>query len=184
MTADWDDDGRRDLLLGCGDGSVWWFRNVTDSREPTLEAGRILIPPPAPTDTRGSRAKACPVDWNGDGRLDLIVGDQGKDFDNELTDEEVQYRADTRRHQQEFLKLWAQVFAEYRKLLAEQSAGGTEAKETELAARRAEMVRLNAVRARHNAEEQAIQTGKQFHGRVWVYLRAESKPKQHNRTGS
>ena len=27
------------------------------------------------TPVRGSRAKVCAVDWNGDGRLDLLVGD-------------------------------------------------------------------------------------------------------------
>jgi hypothetical protein len=81
FAADWDGDGKLDLLVGAGDGSVWFYRNIGTAREPKLAEGVQLVPPgyqggESPKDVqRGSRAKICVVDWNGDGRLDLLVGD-------------------------------------------------------------------------------------------------------------
>ena len=83
FAADWDGDGKIDLLVGAGDGSVWFYRNVGTAKEPKLAAGVRLVAPGAVTygadapkeATRGVRAKICVVDYNGDGRLDLLVGD-------------------------------------------------------------------------------------------------------------
>ncbi|HEX8200374.1 MAG TPA: VCBS repeat-containing protein [Isosphaeraceae bacterium] len=83
FAADWDGDGRLDLLVGVGDGSVALFRNAGSAQEPELKAAETLIPPGetafvvgAPKEPhRGMRSKVCAADWDGDGRLDLLVGD-------------------------------------------------------------------------------------------------------------
>lgn len=83
FACDWDGDGKLDLLVGAGDGSVWFYRNIGTGKEPELAAGvRIVGPgdvtygPDAPKEAkRGVRSKVCAVDWFGTGRLDLLLGD-------------------------------------------------------------------------------------------------------------
>ncbi|HEY1375984.1 MAG TPA: FG-GAP-like repeat-containing protein [Gemmataceae bacterium] len=83
FACDWDGDGKTDLLVGAGDGSVWFYRNVGTKAAPELAAGvRLVAPgdavygPDAPKEPRrGIRSKVCAVDWFGTGRLDLLVGD-------------------------------------------------------------------------------------------------------------
>src|SRR5262249_15253926 len=70
FACDWDGDGKTDLLVGAGDGSVWFFRNTGTNQAPELAAGVQLVPPgeahygpDAPKETRrAARAEACAVD--------------------------------------------------------------------------------------------------------------------------
>jgi hypothetical protein len=84
FVADWDGDGKLDLIVGCGSGRVVWYRNIGGPGRPQLAAGVTLVQPfGAQTSHSASRvpsrsaynAKVCVADWNGDGRPDLIVGD-------------------------------------------------------------------------------------------------------------
>lgn len=86
--ADWDGDGRDDLIVGDALGGVRWYRNTARRGEPQLAGGLTLVPPGKPDaleysqNERFSRpkeisrsARVCVADVTGDGRMDLIVGD-------------------------------------------------------------------------------------------------------------
>ncbi len=83
FVADWDGDGKLDLVLGCGSGRVVYYRNIGEKGRPQLAGGVTLVEPLPARDQSNTRnptrsglnAKVCVADWNGDGRPDLIVGD-------------------------------------------------------------------------------------------------------------
>jgi hypothetical protein len=90
VVADWDGDGKPDLVVGSEEGSVVWFRNVGTRKAPTLAAAKVLVPPsPSPWEHDkskrpgewGVRSRPCVVDWDGDGKLDLLVGDRCGGFE-------------------------------------------------------------------------------------------------------
>jgi hypothetical protein len=102
--ADWDGDGSHDLLMGCGDGSVLFYRNTTPSGMPVLAEPVVLVPASAKYTRRGGeypferdlgmRSKIAVADYNSDGRDDLLMGIFGSETkeDPTLTDAEVARR--------------------------------------------------------------------------------------------
>ena len=86
FVADWDGDGKLDLVVGCGSGRVVWYRNIGSAGHPVLAEGITLVDPLPANFARdkellrnpnrsGQNAKVCVCDWNGDGLPDLVVGD-------------------------------------------------------------------------------------------------------------
>jgi hypothetical protein len=85
--ADWDGDGRWDLVVGAGDGSVAWYRNTGAKDKPVFGPGETLVAArsdnkfltqhlePDEIPGQGARAQICVADYDRDGKLDLLVGD-------------------------------------------------------------------------------------------------------------
>lgn len=72
----WDDDARKDLLVGQSDGTVKIFLNITDNNQPAFDAGTLVTAGNVGVYTLdvGLRATPAMVDWNNDGMLDIISG--------------------------------------------------------------------------------------------------------------
>ncbi|MBU0519454.1 T9SS type A sorting domain-containing protein [bacterium] len=71
--VDLDGDGLKDLVSGNIDGVPIFFRNTGTNAEPRLDPGDSLWVGQIPLDPSAT-SRFAPVDWNGDGSVDLIGG--------------------------------------------------------------------------------------------------------------
>jgi hypothetical protein len=167
-TADWDGDGRWDLLVGGGNGAVRWFRNEGTAKAPQFAAGVALVAPlenhsladGAALDRSRARAKVHVADWNGDGLADLLVGDYASVQlpEPELTAEGVARRDELR---QQLQKLSEELSPYYQKQADDQLGDADKEKMAELRERLSKVAK----------ELRPLQAGHRSTGFVWVYPR-------------
>jgi len=72
--VDLNEDGRKDLLVGA-DGYIYYFENKGTDSSPIFTKGERLLTSDQSEIHVFSRARVDATDWNNDGRMDLIVGD-------------------------------------------------------------------------------------------------------------
>jgi hypothetical protein len=181
VAADWDGDGRLDLIVGAEDGSVVWYRNSGSTGRPKLEAARPLIPKSPcgwngddnrQPDDWGLRVKPCVVDWDGDGRLDILLGDRCGGFQAKPSQTEQEKTEERRAYDQlpSLRRKWAETFRHYRQLDGEPTSRQRDALREQLRRLKEEMVVVQEIQERYRPAYQS-------HGFVWLFLRKpDAKP--------
>ena len=180
VATDWDGDGELDLIVAHDGGGVMWLRNEGTRDRPEWNAPVDLIPPsPSPwrSDTDrgendwGVRAKICVTDYNGDGLLDILLGDYCGGFSEkpDQTPEELELEREALAMLPKVRRDWAHVFAHYRKLLANTS--NTTDRQQKLSELRGQLSQLKDEIAHCQKIEHEYRPQRQAHGYVWLFLR-------------
>jgi hypothetical protein len=73
--VDWDGDGVMDLLFGTERAKIYFFRNEGSNQSPKLRKGKE-VPLTGDGFDKGYRCRIEVIDWNEDGRLDILVGNR------------------------------------------------------------------------------------------------------------
>lgn len=185
VVADWDGDKKPDLIVGCGDGSVVWYRNVGVSGSPRLAAAETLVPASMlgwkddalrKSGQWGARAKICVTDWNGDGKLDLLLGDicGGHLGKPAQTDAEKREEIAARDELPRLMEKWTATYQEYgelRQKIASAKGPGPD-DEQKAGSLHAAMRRLKEEIIAVQKTQQRYKPRYQYHGFVWLFLRA------------
>jgi len=91
FVADWNEDGKKDLVMGKGNGEIYVYLNEGTNGQPVfgkpiqLNGGKLDV---------GSESSLDVIDWNGDGKKDLVVGNSDGElsvFINKGTNYEPQF---------------------------------------------------------------------------------------------
>jgi hypothetical protein len=158
IVADWDGDGLWDILSGSDSGAVYFVRNRGKAHEPRFEQAELLL------DVHQGKRGTGPTtdtqiavgDLNGDGYLDLLVGDNTSYSDDSHLSEEDRSRGEEVRRE---LANMSEVIQAY--------YGDDE--EAKAAVDPADMERLTKL-----LELQQKYAPKYIrHGYVWMYLRVK-----------
>jgi hypothetical protein len=188
IMADWEQTGKPGLIVGCGDGGVLWYRNIASEKAPKLDNPVTLVPGMTFGDITikggkdvpkpGNRAKVCVVDWNGDGKLDLLVGDFSSAMGEEpkLTDKQQEEK-------KEIQAKLAEVNKEMQPFFNALSKADQEAIKFKDPAERTKALQKNWDDLSKNCKKQLDRRNELYqalskyqapyfsHGYVWLYLR-------------
>ena len=188
VVADWDADGHPDLVVGTATGSVVWYRNAGTGKSPLLEGPKTLVPESPlgwgsdgqrkPGDW-GLRVKICVTDWNGDGRLDLLLGDRCGGFSAKPVQSETEKSEERAAFARlpELRKAWAEAFQRYRSMQADGSSDRQPAddrREQEIESLRRQVMRLKEEISAAQKVAAYYQPQMQSHGFVWLFQRTPS----------
>ena len=165
--ADWDGDGRSDLLLGRRRDIVW-YRNVGSEQRPVLEKPKVLVAAndfsyggPIPENEPAYYHAICVADFNADGRLDLLLGDECRErIEKELSAEETEQQQVARA---KLLATRSAVLAEYRDL--------RDRPKDETRQQRIERYRQVLRKWQECPPYPSTGSFGKRHGRVWLYTR-------------
>jgi hypothetical protein len=169
FAADWDGDGLPDLIVGSGDGSVSLYRNTGTAKAPKLSDRVALVSAgdgydnPTKEARRGMRSKVCVADWNGDGLLDLLVGD----YTLQKPDLPEPTAAEKAEHDKIRVEL-AEVRQEYSKFSKKLFGNDRPKDEAKLKAMREEMQKIGQ---RMQELQAKLPSESEDHGWIWLFLR-------------
>jgi FG-GAP-like repeat len=176
FVADWNGDGKWDLLLGMADGSVVLHENSGERRAPKLAAARLLVEPvrrgrqPADAEVvnRGIRGSICVTDWDRDGTLDILMGDTQSETVRSEAPESMADQLEKMRRET------TNVLSEYRRLRAlNNRLQERQEKQRGIVRQRREQYarRLEELHEEISKLETSMQPQRKSHGYVWLLRR-------------
>jgi hypothetical protein len=171
--ADWDCDGRDDVLIG-RDGNIVWYRNTGQPGQPVFDQPpRILLSADnwGPRENNGADDQRtrpsrhiyaiCVADFNSDGHPDLLLGDHYFITRTLTREQRARYR--------EVSKLRSALWSEYRELI--RTPPEDMSRQERIERFREALRKEQQISGMLFAGPQAAQPRMERHGGVWLYER-------------
>jgi hypothetical protein len=173
VVADWNRDGKWDLLLSAPDGSILLFENIGARTAPKLAKGRQLVGPPIQAQRqaddaelhRGRGGNFCVADWNNDGRLDILIADAQQETIRPDVPEAADQLEEIRRESVRLVGDYRRMRSLYNRLNPETQ---TQQREVVRQSREQIAVKLEELHRKTSDLEKAMRPQQKQHGYVWL----------------